>query len=99
MNLPFGPIIRIRWPTGRSHSSGVNVPPCDEAQVELVAGVAGDAGARRDRVRPLHDLAVDEDADRHVLAGLEGGRLAVEADPEVGQALDLGLAPHERVAL
>ena len=28
MNLPFGPIIRIRWPTGSCQSSGVNVPPC-----------------------------------------------------------------------
>ena len=27
MNLPFGPIIRIRWPTGSRHSSGVKVPP------------------------------------------------------------------------
>ncbi len=27
VNLPLGPIIRIRWPTGRSNSSGVNVPP------------------------------------------------------------------------
>ena len=27
MNLPFGPIIRIRCPTGSSHRSGVNVPP------------------------------------------------------------------------
>ena len=27
MNLPFGPIIRIPWPTGRRHSSGVNWPP------------------------------------------------------------------------
>ena len=27
VNLPFGPIIRIGWPSGRRHSSGVNVPP------------------------------------------------------------------------
>ena len=27
MNLPFGPIMRIRWPMGSSQSSGVNRPP------------------------------------------------------------------------
>ncbi len=27
MNLPFGPIIRIPWPIGIRHRSGVNIPP------------------------------------------------------------------------
>ena len=96
MNLPFGPIIRIRCPTGSSHSKGVNVPPSHEAQVDLVAGVARVARRRRHRIRPLDDLAVDEDADRHVLARLEGRRLAVEPDPEVGQALVLVDATDQR---
>ena len=95
-NLPFGPIIRIRWPTGSRHSSGVNVHDRDEPDVELVAVGAGVARRGRDRVRPLHELAVGEDADRHVLAGLERGRLAVELHPEVGEVVGLVDAPHER---
>ncbi len=67
----------------------------DEAHIELIAGLAGDARRRCDRIRPLHDLAVDEDPDRHVLPGFEGGRLAIEADPEAGQAVDPVLAPDQ----
>ena len=26
-NLPFGPIIRMPWPIGIFHRSGVNIPP------------------------------------------------------------------------
>ena len=48
MNLPFGPIIRILWPIGRRHSSGVNVPPWTEPDVELVAVRAGHDRRRGD---------------------------------------------------
>ena len=50
---------------------------------------------RGDRVRPLDEPAVGEDADRHVLAGLERRRVAVEADPDVGEAVGLVLPPDE----
>ena len=42
-----------------------------QADVELVAFGPGDARGGRHRVRPLPQLVVGEDPDRHVLAGLE----------------------------
>ena len=95
MNLPFGPIIRIPWPIGRSPQERRERPALDEPDVELVALGAGHGRRRRDRVRPLHDLAVDHHPDRHVLAGLERRRLAVEPDPEVGERIGLVLATDE----
>ena len=71
-------------------------PTLDESHVELVAVRAGDRRRRGDRIRALHDLALDHDPDRHVLAALEGGRIAVEPDPEVGERLVLVLASDER---
>jgi hypothetical protein len=55
------------------------------SDVELVATVTRVAGGGRDGVRTLPELAIGDDADRHVLAGLEGDRISVELDPEVGQ--------------
>src|SRR5204863_5817962 len=44
--------------------------------------------------------ALCEDANRHVLAALEGRGIAIEADPERGEGLRLVLASHEaRVVL
>ncbi len=70
-------------------------PALDEADVELVAVCSGDDGRRGHGIRALDDLAVDHDPDRHVLAGLERRRVAVEADPEVGERVGFVLAPHE----
>ena len=67
----------------------------DQPHVELVA-LAGDARGGGDRVGALHELAVGDDADGHVLPGLEGDRIAVVADPEEGEVIGLVDAAHER---
>ena len=59
----------------------------DQADVELVALGARDGRRRRHRIRPLPELLVGEDPDRHVLPRLEGDRLVVEPDPDGGQVL------------
>ena len=60
---------------------------------------AGHGRRRRDRIRPLDDprpgRRLGEDADRHVLAGFERRRLAVEADPERREGFRRVLAPNE----
>ena len=45
MNLPLGPIIRIRWPTGRRQRSGREADDRDEPDVELVALACRPRGA------------------------------------------------------
>ncbi len=71
-------------------------PSLHQAEIHLVAGIAGIHRRRRDRIGPLDDPAVHEHADRHVLPGLERGRVAIEPHPEVGEVLVLIDAPDER---
>ena len=64
-------------------------PALDKPDVHLVAVGPGRRRRRRDRIRALDHTALDHHADRHVLAALERGRIAVEADPEVGERIVL----------
>src|SRR4051812_13230572 len=73
----------------------------DEPDVHLVALVAGYARVGRNGIGSLDDprrkpsLALREDPDRHVLAGLEGRRVAVEPNEERGQRLGVVDPPDE----
>ncbi len=67
-----------------------------QAHVHLVAGVAGLARRRGDRIRPLPQLAVGEDTGGHVLARLERDHVGVVLDPEVGEVVGVIDALDER---